>query len=142
MMNHYPRLFLAVAPITLLACLCGIMALFIIGSIVLTFQQGFSFEAITQSLSFAGLVGMVAFFIGVIPALLFGSAAYAFLLNKNANNYLTTSIVGTLPAVILAPFSIELGILFLIFSIPISLSLHFLALRSKRIQEARGSTIA
>ena len=134
-MSRHLRLFIAVAPIALLACLCGIMALFIMGSIFLMSQQSISFETITQSLSFTALIGMVAFLIGVIPAILFGSAIYVFLIHKNANNYLTTSLLGTLPAAILAPFSGELGILFLVFCIPISPSLHFLALRSKRIHE-------
>ena len=72
---------------------------------------------------------------GVLPALLFGAPAYAFLMHIGRANYLTVALLGCIPGLFLLAFSPDYGRLFLMFGVPIAVIAHFLAKRSASLQK-------
>lgn len=77
---------------------------------------------------------MFAVMLGILPALLYGGAIYAFLVWLERANYITAAIAGGVPGLILFAFKPGIGLLFLAFGIPVAWCTHFFAKRSNKLR--------
>jgi hypothetical protein len=81
------------------------------------------------NLGLGAFVGLVAILIGILPTLLYGAPAYAFVASRYKPSLLASLAIGALPGLILLAFSSDWATLFLLFGLPVAICLHILTSR-------------
>lgn len=82
-----------------------------------------------SSIGLGLFVGLLAIPISIIPTFLYGAPAYALVAIRHRPNVFISLVIGALPGLVLMVFSPDWSILFLVFGLPIAVSLHFFSNR-------------
>jgi uncharacterized membrane protein len=86
-------------------------------------------ETLSAALLLGGAVALVAVLVGVVPALLYGVPAYAFVSYRGRANSVTALGIGLFPGLITLPFSKDLAVFVLVFGPCVALVTHLVAKR-------------
>ncbi len=84
-------------------------------------------------------MALVAMFLGIAPALLYGAPAYAFMAYRGWANFPSAVFAGTLPGLMLLPLDGALGGLFLLFGIPVACCTHLFVGRRLATVQRQGA---
>ena len=108
---------------------CAIVALLIFAWTF--FKSDVSYSNFAAGWAGGFFISMFAFMLGFFPAFIYGAPAYAALLYRGYANYVTATLIGALPGLVLLPFDKELGFLFIIYGVPVALCTHLIAIRHR-----------
>jgi len=118
---------------TALAALAGLPLGSIVVGVVLGLQMHLSIEWAVSSVA-PGLLGglfmaMYATILGVLPTMLLGAPAYAFLRSKGRATAWASLAIGVVPGMTLLPIDLDLGFLFVAFGAGVATCTHLIVRR-------------
>lgn len=129
-MKSFWRVVLFVLP----AAVGGLFAGCVLGGLALGFYsllaEGGTYSNFAAGWAFGLFVAMFAVMYGVLPVVLYGAPIYALLFRWRRTNYLTVSVAGLIPGLVLLLAQPSLAGAFLGFGIIVAWCTHFLAKRS------------
>ncbi|MFC0682554.1 hypothetical protein ACFFGH_32385 [Lysobacter korlensis] len=124
---------------TLLALPAGAVAAGLAVGLFGFFSAPDSALGLAQNIGIGLFSAIPAVLLGLVPALVWGAPAYAALAAQGRESFLSATIVGALPGLLILPAERQLGVLFILFGVPVALCTHALARRRVRALRNHGS---
>ena len=117
-----------------------LISVFVIGlsfGFVMGLIEGFESDSLSMGLTIGLTTVVFAMLLGAVPAILFGGVSYSVLLLLNRASYLSATLMGAVPGLVLALLGQPFALQFIGFGIPCAALTHYFYSRRAK-QDASG----